>query len=692
MVLCLLLALVAGACGRQPQEPPAPEPDGKPAPAKADGEVREDEPVRNVTEQGYRVQLDLSTQMLRLAVPEPREEWRDSETLRPGDCVVVQADGVALEMDDRIVARLSKDQRLHVVEVRDRVALTATRVAGEVRRGWVAREAVAVVGHEDGVQPTLSRIAVNRFVSHSVLAQKAKQFEDGLYAAADLAAQTGAGRFAGKRHLLASVVRNLAESEEGELGNVPGIVFGAGQLGDLDITVPARWQQAARAEVDTFLSRELRSKPISFYTWSKELRAIFRQDRMLQTELKGKAGIEALVKAIGADERAENTYRQYLALVSKLTNPLAYPDLREQLAALKRGVLDPPSSDIHFFPPSVSHETELVKKLYGGRPIPEGFSLIDELIRRIRAGKIDLTPTAESGWYDYQTWAQEPLVLPDKMPEAKHLELNDVYREQLIELFKGVLALARETHIKQLENPPVGEEAELPPDFGEPPKPKVHIHISPELSAEPLATFYRRRAISYRFIRTVLEKTFGAESIGQMRRLTAAGPVKQDLASELEEMEAVFYGAYVTVCRQLGMPLERSSSAGTSAGADSDAARFLAWRDRLSSDPDIGQDVRMMVPVFYDVLREKTKVWVFLGWQPQQVKISFAKRPTTVVLDPAGKPVTDDRVVLHYDSTHHTLAYPVTAEVYVNKILNREEFRRHCDTYKTRSAILDNLE
>jgi len=31
------------------------------------------------------------------------------------------------------------------------------------------------------------------------------------------------------------------------------------------------------------------------------------------------------------------------------------------------------------------------------------------------------------------------------------------------------------------------------------------------------------------------------------------------------------------------------------------------------------------------------------------------------------------------------------AEVYVNEILDRDQFRRHCDTYKTKSAILANL-
>jgi hypothetical protein len=46
-----------------------------------------------------------------------------------------------------------------------------------------------------------------------------------------------------------------------------------------------------------------------------------------------------------------------------------------------------PEDKIYFFPLSRAHETDLIKKLYGNRPIPEGFSLIDEMITRIQGGR-----------------------------------------------------------------------------------------------------------------------------------------------------------------------------------------------------------------------------------------------------------------------------------------------------------------
>ena len=303
---------------------------------------------------------------------------------------------------------------------------------------------------EAAIMPTLAELDSDRFVSASVLAQKAKQFDDGLYAAVELAAQRGAGNFAGKASLLLSIASSVNQQPPSQ---AVVTVLAGGKLGRLAMDLPAAARQPVQQAIDEFLRDEVRSKPIAFYTWTDELAAIFQQDRMLQTELKDKAGTEAMIKALSGDKKARATYEAYLALVSRLTNPLAYPDLREQLAALDRGRLNVPGGR-HLLLPAVSRtETDLVKKLYGDRPIPEGFSLIDEMIKRIQAGKLKLLPTANSGWYDYQTWALEPLVIPEKMPEAEHLALDVTYRKQLLELFKGILALTRETHIKQLEIP-----------------------------------------------------------------------------------------------------------------------------------------------------------------------------------------------------------------------------------------------
>jgi hypothetical protein len=329
-------------------------------------------------------------------------------------------------------------------------------------------------------------------------------------------------------------------------------------------------------------------------------------------------------------------------------------------------------------------------KLYGNRPIPEGFDLMDELIRRIRTGAIDLTPTASSGWYDYQTWSLEPLAAPGRAAEAARLSPSASYRRQLEELFRGIMALTRETHIKQLEPP---APAEAPAGVREP----VYILIRPGLSAEPLATCYARRGAAYRFVRGVLEETFGAEALNGLHRQTppGAGPVTAGLAAELETMEALFAGASAAVSHDLGIvaPIAiapPTNAAGRARDPAADRETFLRWATSASADPDLNRDLRMMVPVFFDRARGKSKVWVFLGWSERPVTFSFAQPPAvTVTRD--GRPATRDEAVVEFADSGATLAYPVTAEVYVDRILNRDEFRSHCNRYKTPSAILANL-
>jgi hypothetical protein len=286
---------------------------------------------------------------------------------------------------------------------------------------------------EAPIAPKLSNVPSSGLVSGSMLAQKAKQFDDGLYAAVELAAQMGSGQFPGKAFLLTRLADRFKDLASAPQGNGLAVLFSACEAGQLSVTVPDPLRAPVQKTLENFLADGLRSKPISFYTWSHPLSSIFRQDRVLQTELEGRASIEALAQALASDAKVRAVYNDYLALVSRLTNPLAYPSLRGALSVIEFRRAPVPDKGLYFFPPSRAHETDLIKKLYGNRPIPEGFSLVDEMVRRIRSGQISLKPTQDSGWYDYQTWAIEPLVIPDRSPEANHLQLSQTYRKQLLE-------------------------------------------------------------------------------------------------------------------------------------------------------------------------------------------------------------------------------------------------------------------
>ena len=60
------------------------------------------------------------------------------------------------------------------------------------------------------------------------------------------------------------------------------------------------------------------------------------------------------------------------------------------------------------------------------------------------------------------------------------------YRQQLDDLFKAILSLTRETHVKQLYIPMLGAAMKWR-------DPAPAVCVTPDLTVEPLVTYYRRR-------------------------------------------------------------------------------------------------------------------------------------------------------------------------------------------------------
>src|SRR5947209_1419704 len=149
--------------------------------------------------------------------------------------------------------------------------------------------------------------------------------------------------------------------------------------------------------------------------------------------------------------------------------------------------------------------------------------------------------------------------------EGARLELGKRYRKHLEALFRGALALTRETHAKQAGGG-VGGYAGVR---------QRPIPVHPGLTVEPLPTLYARRAASYRFVRSVLEEAFGREGLHALRRLTPEGASTAGLAEELAWIEELFTGAAATANRELGV--------GRSDEGDAAARRFARWRADLRS-------------------------------------------------------------------------------------------------------------
>ena len=532
---------------------------------------------------------------------------------------------------------------------------------------------------DPSLEATLAGAAyAHGFVPAALLVQKAKQFDDGLYAAVEIAAQNGAGTFAGKRALLDALALALADRppEDG----ASAILEAAARLGGGHQALPAAMEHAVAAQTQAFERESLRSKPIGFYTETPELSAIFRQDRMLQSEL-SHGGLDHVVTLLHDDDTLRRTYERYVALVDGMTNPAAAgtTDVRPLLAALDTGS-PAPTAKRAFFAPSRAPETDLLARLFPpDAPIPENFSLAAEMARQVHAGTLDLTPRARSGWYDWAIWALEPLAAPDRAAEAPKLKLNANYEHSLGDLFQGTLALTRETHIKNLSIPQAATAAA-------PPREAV-AYFAPQLRAEPLATYYRRRAQGYAFVAGVLRQAFGAAALATLHRNRAQGPVAASLAEELDAMQALFLGAYAAVSDDLGLTAED--------GAAAHVAAFETWQANLAQDPDLKRDVRMMVPLYYDAQRRRTKVLVFLGWSRREVTIGFAAPPRLQALAPDSASLPADAETpreVRFVPRYETVFYPVSAEILVPRLLDRDQFRALCDEKRSVAAIVQALQ
>lgn len=528
------------------------------------------------------------------------------------------------------------------------------------------------------IQPTLERFRQGqRMIPGALLLQKAKVFDDGLYAAVEVAAQRGCGNFASRTNLWAQLAQESARSggTDEPLTTTGTLLAVAAALGQTPIELSPQRRKQVEASMEAFLADPIQSKPLGFYPWTDELSRCYQQHKRLQAEL-GEvpdAGLEQLVELLRTHPELAESYTATLGLQEKLTNPLAFRDLRPLLGGVGS---DPaqPAEDIAILPPSRSPEGELLKKLLRDDSAPAVTNLMEEVLKRVQSGRLDLCPRSNSGWYDHQLWALEPLARPNRAPEAERLRCAKGYCKALEDLFKGVYALTRETHVATLE---------VASEMGVSMPARRKVIIRPELSVEPLMTCYGRRADSYRFVRQVVEAHFGLAGLGQMRRLTPNGPVESDLGSELKAMEQLFRGAQRTVARELGFP---QPPVGTS---PDDETRFRAWLNGYKDDPDVWADQRMMVPVSYNPWSGGIRVWAFLGWRLNRLEVSFARKPRVVKTECSDRSLAYD---LKFDGAGYLSAYPVFAEIWVSKLLNREEFRAHCDKYKTEAAILANLQ
>jgi hypothetical protein len=174
---------------------------------------------------------------------------------------------------------------------------------------------------------------VSEFAPAAALALKAKQFDDGLYAGVEMAADAGSDRFPARRDFVLKLLAALAGDSSKKAA---ALLTAAARLAGQQPPVSAAVAQQANDLQQEFLADQLRSKVLGFYTWNEDLARIFWRDRMLQTPI-DEATARPLAVALAQNNDLLANYTSILTLAERLTNPLAWDDLRQPAAALKDG-------------------------------------------------------------------------------------------------------------------------------------------------------------------------------------------------------------------------------------------------------------------------------------------------------------------------------------------------------------------
>ncbi len=554
-----------------------------------------------------------------------------------------------------------------------------------------------------------------------------KPFNDGLYAGIEMNLQFGAGEWGGKRAFLEALDARLAFLREGCIGVACDHIDAARvhvlsglTLGGAQVAIPDALASAVAETVAAFEAHPLFAKPMGFYNWSTDLQGIFMQDRFFQNYLEdvaldpeaGESGFGkfvALAVALESDEALAGDYATLMGLYEVLTNPYAHYSPRglmdyveglEDLGDVS-GVAAEFSQDhadlgtpcgprFALFPSSKTKETVMYEELYCNVSPPSDVTIIDIFINQIRSGDIDLTPAADSGWYDYQTFALETLLVPENGPESDHLMLTAAYKKKLIDTFKSILTQNRETHVKQTDIA-IGMGAAAPSIVAE-------VDLFPRFASEPFPTFYLRTARAYRFLAEALEARLGADFLAVTGRLREDGSMdSQPLLGAIRDKARFLYGLYLISADALGM--ERALLADELLAFPEADSIALAenWLATWTTDVDMLSDPRVIAPVALDAGSGMAIYWAIIGVRALKAKAEFAPgfEPQVVSLTPAPDADVQGCEFRSFVEHHYWLLTEKQVEVRIPAGVNpptRDELRALCDEHETEAAIVEALQ
>ena len=584
-----------------------------------------------------------------------------------------------------------------------------------------------------------------------------KFFDDRLLAAIEEHIHTGSTIYpGGKQGFLNKLLSELvnAPDKPGKEDAIAHIAT-AIELGGGTAKISGEERKKVDSYKEHFEENIMMSKPCGFYTQNDTLKKIFRRDRFLQKEFGTKLWGEPhpdkkhfsrerllpmirIAEVLQNDENLPEAYSKFRQLAEKVCNPesnlnledmLPFSNLfdnEEELAKallnsekfkkiLKRDHQSTDDAGVAFWPYSYSKETRMINRIYkrtGELPETE---IMNDLAAAVKSGIVDLAPDQDSGWYDYQIYALETLVLPEKGDEADKLLLHSKYKKRLREAFEAMYTKRRESHFKQL---PLCS-----------PKACEPIQNWPMLSLEPTATNYLRTARAYRFLKHNLQMFFTEKELSSLKIRDMSG----NLSKELNNATALFYGFYLTTCNDLGMvpklrqmeiaelpgletsfpnlqEKKKNCLVSNTSGLNEDqikawisvSIKAKNWLENIKTHKFIDEDSRVIVPVCSNNEGAEVRNWAVLGIRLLKIQVYYAK-PPKIAYSNASESNEREQMLekgneefnkyMTWQPKNYVIPVQVFAEVTLGpEPLTRKEFRDICDKHETKEDIVAALQ
>ncbi len=560
---------------------------------------------------------------------------------------------------------------------------------------------------------------------------KAKSFEDRFLAALDTHRFLHSPALNGGLYAFATQLLNtLRDTQPGSEERDRALAFLATglDLGQKDIPeLPKKSEQFRTLQQEDFLRGGVLAKPIGFYQDTEELKALFQASRFYQKNMTIPVALQ-LSALFKTHPELYAHYERQLTLERILNNAPAtfsvadlqpYLHLAADPTALAKALCSTPKGQeilarhpkdtedkpsVALFPGSTSRENELFIELYSGSSQLPWENVMNRFIKAVQSGERSLAPNDDSGWFDYKSYALEPLLLPERAQEKSKLCMNREYKKHLLESLKTALTQQHETHIRAI--PPVFTLG-CPENY----KPRVEFILTPTFAVEPNATYLLRAARAFRFMRNALCTVLPEKELRQVSMKNAAGK-DESLFEALENINQLFYGLYLQVCADIGMQPGLEQGEVETDAMESTRQVAKQWLNEILDDPVFEQDTRYATPVLAAPNQNKARYWTTLGVKMITLTVSFIDQPAVRLQDTKTNEILFEKQPKErYDpyppfkaKNRQTVALTQTKRFYLLPVqifaeangpltpLTRTEFRALCDKHKTQEKILLALE